>query len=105
METPGSFPGIGTEVYDYGYDRDEPVIFVEAGEIFSGCGGTLFCFSVVVSHVIFGDGILYTHRFHHLRSCYVIRAILSSDPFSGKHSLLLSLLERGFCEKASELRR
>ena len=34
-------------------------------------------------YVIFGDGILCTHRFHHLRSCYVIRVILSSDPFSG----------------------
>ena len=39
--------------------------------------------NAVVSHVIFGDGILCTHRFHHLRSCYVIRVILSSDPFSG----------------------
>lgn len=39
--------------------------------------------NAVVGHVIFGDGILCTHRFHHLRSCYVIRVILSSDPFSG----------------------
>ena len=46
VETSGSVPGIGTEVYDYSYDRDEPVIFVEAGEIFSGCGGPLLCFSV-----------------------------------------------------------
>ena len=46
MEAPGSVPGIGAEVYDYGYDRDEPVSLVEAGEIFSGCGGPLFCFSV-----------------------------------------------------------
>lgn len=35
------------------------------------------------TNVIFGDGILCTHRFHHLRFCYVIRVILSSDPFSG----------------------
>ena len=46
MEAPGSVPGVGTEVHDRGYDRDEPVILVEAGEIFSGCGGPLFCFSV-----------------------------------------------------------
>ena len=57
MEASGSVLGIGAEVYDYGDDRNQPVIFVEAGEIFSGCGGTL--------------------------SCYVIRVILSSDPFSG----------------------
>ena len=37
MEAPGSVPGVGTEVHDRGYDRDEPVILVEAGEIFSGC--------------------------------------------------------------------
>ena len=36
VEAPGSVPGVGTEVHDRGYDRDEPVIFVEAGEIFSG---------------------------------------------------------------------
>jgi len=46
VEAPGSVPGIGAEVYDYGYDRDEPIILVEAGEIFYGCGGPLFCFSV-----------------------------------------------------------
>ena len=45
--------------------------------------GHCFASLWVVSHVIFGDGILCTHRFHHLRSCYVIRVILSSDPFSG----------------------
>ena len=38
---------------------------------------------VFMTDVIFGDGILCTYRFHHLRSCYVIRVILSSDPFSG----------------------
>ena len=26
--------GVGTEVHDHGYDWDEPVILVEAGEIF-----------------------------------------------------------------------
>ena len=31
--------------------------------------------NAVVSHVIFGDGILCTHRFHHLRSVYVIRVV------------------------------
>ena len=31
--------------------------------------------NTVVSHVIFGDGILCTHRFHHLRSVYVIRVV------------------------------
>lgn len=46
MEASGSVLGIGAEVYDYDDDRNQPVIFVEAGEIFSGCGGTLFCFSV-----------------------------------------------------------
>ena len=46
MEAPGSVPGVGTEVHDRGYDRDEPVILVEAGEIFSGCGRPLFRFSV-----------------------------------------------------------
>ncbi len=46
MEASGSFPGVGTEVHDCGYDRDQPVILVEAGEIFSGCGGPLLCFSV-----------------------------------------------------------
>ena len=42
--------------------------------------------NAVVSHVIFGDGILCTHRFHHLRSVYVIRIILSSDPVIGYHT-------------------
>lgn len=42
MEAPGSVPGVGTEVHDRGYDWDEPVILVEAGEIFSGCGRPLF---------------------------------------------------------------
>ena len=46
VEASGSFPGVGTEVHDCGYDRDQPVILVEAGEIFSGCGGPLLCFSV-----------------------------------------------------------
>ena len=46
MEAPGSVPGVGTEVHDRGYDWDEPVILVEAGEIFSGCGRPLFRFSV-----------------------------------------------------------
>ena len=46
MEAPGSVPGVGTEVHDRGYDWDEPVILVEAGEIFSGCGGSLLCSSV-----------------------------------------------------------
>ena len=46
MEASGSFSGVGTEVHDCGYDRDQPVILVEAGEIFSGCGGPLLCFSV-----------------------------------------------------------
>ena len=31
--------------------------------------------NAVVGHVIFGDGILCTHRFHHLRSVYVIRVV------------------------------
>ena len=31
--------------------------------------------NAVVSHVIFGDGILCTYRFHHLRSVYVIRVV------------------------------
>ena len=42
--------------------------------------------NAVVSHVIFGDGILCTHRFHHLRSVYVIRIVLSSDPVIGYHT-------------------
>ena len=46
MEASWSVPGVGTEVHDCGYDRDQPVILVEAGEIFSGCGGPLLCFSV-----------------------------------------------------------
>ena len=46
MEASRSVPGVGTEVHDRGYDRDEPVILVETGEIFSGCGGPLFRFSV-----------------------------------------------------------
>lgn len=46
MEAPGSVPGVGTEVHDRGYDRDEPVILVEADEIFSGCRRPLLCFSV-----------------------------------------------------------
>ena len=46
MEAPGSVPGVGTEVHDRGYDRDEPVILVDAGEIFSGCRRPLLCFSV-----------------------------------------------------------
>ena len=31
--------------------------------------------NAVVSHVIFGDGILCIHRFHHIRSVYVIRVV------------------------------
>ena len=39
MEAPGSVPGVGTEVHDRGYDRDEPVILVEAGGVGGGGGG------------------------------------------------------------------
>lgn len=36
VETPGSFPVIRTEVYDYSYKWNQSVISVETSEIFSG---------------------------------------------------------------------
>ena len=41
MQASGSVPTVGAEVDGYSDNRDEPVVLVEASEIFSGCGWPL----------------------------------------------------------------